>query len=72
MQFTPRICNGAAHDLAKMALKANDYVQWWAHARPICCIFFLNLMKVCFLFKKKKKYNFIQEIFIALGLISRP
>ncbi|KAH9718140.1 hypothetical protein KPL71_022099 [Citrus sinensis] len=31
MQFTPRICNGAAHDLAEVALKVNDYVQW------ICC-----------------------------------
>ncbi|KAH9653988.1 putative reverse transcriptase/RNA-dependent DNA polymerase [Citrus sinensis] len=34
MQFIPRICNGAAHDLAKMALKVNDYVQWVGTCPP--------------------------------------
>lgn len=45
VQFTPRMCNGIAHDLAKMALKINEpvkYLSGWAHAHLIFYIFFLN------------------------------
>ena len=50
MQLIFWTCNGVAHDLAKMALKVNEYVQRVGACPPqMLYLFFFNLMKICFL-----------------------